>query len=163
MDLERQLTLALELVDRADTITMSRFRADDLQVATKPDLTPVSEADQAVEQVVRDRLAAVTDHSVVGEEFDDTLVSGAEFRWIIDPIDGTKNYVRGVPIWATMLGLEHAGHRATTDRMQQLRDTKARIRVKAGARPTDVQIDRLERRAAGFVAYVVPGEDSHQQ
>jgi histidinol-phosphatase len=109
VDLEPQLTLALDLVDRADTITMSRFRADDLQVATKPDLTPVSEADQAVEQAVRDRLAAVTDHSVVGEEFDDTLVSGAEFRWIIDPIDGTKNYVRGVPIWATLLGLEHAG------------------------------------------------------
>ena len=51
----------------------------------------------------------MTDHSVVGEEFADTLVEGAEFRWIVDPIDGTKNYVRGVPIWATLLGLEHAG------------------------------------------------------
>ena len=109
MDLEGHLQLALELADRADAITLARFRAADLQVDTKPDLTPVSEADQAVEQAVRERLASVTDHSVVGEEFADTLVEGAEFRWIIDPIDGTKNYVRGVPIWATLLGLEHAG------------------------------------------------------
>jgi histidinol-phosphatase len=109
VDLVQHLDLALELADGADAITMPRFRAQDLQVTTKPDLTPVSEADHAVERAIRDRLAEVTNHSVVGEEFDDLVVDDAEFRWIIDPIDGTKNYVRGVPIWATLIGLEHAG------------------------------------------------------
>jgi histidinol-phosphatase len=104
------LTLALELADHADAITLGRFRAHDLQVATKPDLTPVSEADHAVERALRARLGEATDHAVVGEEFDDEAGAfDSEFRWIIDPIDGTKNYVRGVPIWATLIGLEHAG------------------------------------------------------
>jgi histidinol-phosphatase len=108
------LALALELADLADGITMKRFRAHDLQVTTKPDLTPVSEADEAVEAAIRDRLAAFSRHAVLGEEFghrlpDDAAGEDAEFRWIIDPIDGTKSYVRGVPIWATLIGLEHAG------------------------------------------------------
>jgi histidinol-phosphatase len=103
------LTLALELADLADEITMARFRAHDLAVETKPDLTPVSEADHAVERALRDRLAAATTHAVMGEEFGAVGAADAEFRWIIDPIDGTKNYVRGVPIWATLLGLEHNG------------------------------------------------------
>jgi histidinol-phosphatase len=109
VDLAHHLDLALELADRADAITMPRFRADDLEVTTKPDLTPVSEADRAVELALRDRIAAVTDHSVVGEEFDDLVGADADSRWILDPIDGTKNYVRGVPIWATLIGLEQAG------------------------------------------------------
>src|SRR3954470_4913299 len=106
MDVDAQLALALELADLADTITVGRFRADDLVVETKPDLTPVSEADHAVERAVRDRLAKVArDHAVLGEEFGDDGDSDARFRWIIDPIDGTKNYVRGVPVWATLLAL----------------------------------------------------------
>jgi histidinol-phosphatase len=113
MDVAEHLHLALELADRADEITVARFRADDLVVTTKPDLTPVSEADHAVERAIRDRLADVTGHAVLGEEFGSDPGSGAdadaEFRWIIDPIDGTKSYVRGVPIWATLIGLEHAG------------------------------------------------------
>jgi histidinol-phosphatase len=104
------LALALELADVADGITSARFRAHDLQVTTKPDLTPVSEADEAVERAIRDRLAALSGHAVVGEEFGaDAHAVDAEYRWIIDPIDGTKSYVRGVPIWATLIGLEHAG------------------------------------------------------
>ncbi len=103
------LDLALELADLADGITTARFRAHDLHVATKPDLTPVSEADHAVERAIRDRLAATTDHAVLGEEFGDGDATNAEFRWIIDPIDGTKSYVRGVPIWATLIGLERSG------------------------------------------------------
>jgi histidinol-phosphatase len=109
VDLSAHLELALELADRADAITMPRFRAADLEVATKPDLTPVSEADRAVEQAIRNRIASATGHSFVGEEFDDTIGEDADFRWIVDPIDGTKNYVRGVPIWATLIALEHAG------------------------------------------------------
>ncbi len=100
------LTLALELCDLADRITLARFRAADLAVETKPDMTPVTEADREVERVIRDRLASVRpDDAVVGEEFG---ASGGEAarRWIIDPIDGTKNYVRGVPIWATLLALQ---------------------------------------------------------
>lgn len=113
VDTADALQLALELADLADRITMDRFRAHDLKVETKPDLTPVSEADQAVERAIRARLAAATGHVVMGEEYgtDAGTAEGAEaeFRWIIDPIDGTKNYVRGVPIWATLIGLERAG------------------------------------------------------
>jgi histidinol-phosphatase len=113
VDTADALELALELADRADRITMERFRAHDLKVATKPDLTPVSEADEAVERAIRERLSAATGHQVLWEEFG-TDRGGAggdesEFRWIIDPIDGTKSYVRGVPIWATLIGLERAG------------------------------------------------------
>ena len=111
MDTAEALELALELADRADRITMDRFRAHDLKVATKPDLTPVSKADEVVERAIRERLAATTGHTVLGEEFGtETSPSGdSEYRWIIDPIDGTKSYVRGVPIWATLIGLERAG------------------------------------------------------
>ena len=112
MDTAEALELALELADLADGITMERFRAHDLKVTTKPDLPPVSEADQAVERAIRARLAEATGHRVLGEEYGIEAGEGdddAEYRWIIDPIDGTKSYVRGVPIWATLIGLEQAG------------------------------------------------------
>jgi histidinol-phosphatase len=111
VNIAEHLDLALELADAADEITMARFRATDLVVTTKPDLTPVSEADQAVERAIRERLASTTGHAVLGEEYgsDPGAADDAEFRWIIDPIDGTKSYVRGLPIWATLIGLEHAG------------------------------------------------------
>jgi histidinol-phosphatase len=108
------LRLALELADLADTITLERFRASDLVVETKPDLTPVSEADRAVEQLLRKRIGEERpDHAVLGEEFG---VAGgdqrAAARWIIDPIDGTKNYVRGIPVFATLIALERDGELA---------------------------------------------------
>ena len=110
MDTASALALALELADRSDAITTARFRAHDLHVTTKPDLTPVSEADQAVERAIRDALAAHPDHAVLGEEYGhDSGAGDATYRWIIDPIDGTKNYVRGVPIWATLIALEVEG------------------------------------------------------
>ena len=109
MDVDAQLALALELADLADAITVGRFRAHDLVVETKPDLTPVSEADHAVERAVRERLAKVArSHSVLGEEFGDDG-GDARFRWIVDPIDGTKNYARGIPVWFTLLALEVDG------------------------------------------------------
>jgi histidinol-phosphatase len=111
-DVERHLSLALELADLADAITMRRFRAADLVVETKPDLTPVSEADKAVERAVREHLAiAAREHAVLGEEFGEDAgdIDDARFRWVIDPIDGTKNYVRGVPVWASLLALEVDG------------------------------------------------------
>ncbi len=106
------IALALELADLADALTLGRYRAADLVVETKPDLTPVTEADRGVEAAVRERLAAVRpDDGVLGEEFGDEGPRGAR-RWIIDPIDGTKNYVRGIPVWATLLALEADGELA---------------------------------------------------
>jgi len=99
------LALAQQLADLADAITVERYHASDLKVETKPDLTPVTEADRAVEQAIRERLS--TDRpgdAIVGEEFGGT--ARAERRWIIDPIDGTKNYVRGIPVWATLIALQ---------------------------------------------------------
>ena len=99
------LALALELADLADAITTARYRATDLVVDTKPDLTPVTEADRAVEQLIRERLAQDRPNdAVVGEEYGST--DTGERRWIIDPIDGTKSFVRGIPIWATLIALE---------------------------------------------------------
>lgn len=107
LDLDLDLELALSLADVADRITLERYRAEDLVVETKPDLTPVTEADRAVEQVVRKRLAAARPRdAVLGEEYGESSASANERRWIIDPIDGTKNYVRGIPVWATLLALQ---------------------------------------------------------
>ena len=101
------LSLALALADAADAISMSRFGALDLRVETKPDATPVTDADRAVERAVRDTLGRRRPgDSVVGEEYG-TSGTGAR-RWIVDPIDGTKNFVRGVPIWATLIALMEA-------------------------------------------------------
>jgi histidinol-phosphatase len=107
---ETDLALAHELADAADEITMARFRADDLVVETKPDLTPVSEADKAVERAVREHLAAIRpDDAVLGEEYGIRQGAGVARRWIVDPIDGTKSYVRGVPVWSTLIALEEDG------------------------------------------------------
>lgn len=112
--LEDDLALSQELADLADSITLRHFRSESLVVDTKPDMTPVSDADREVEQAVRDELARTRpDDVVVGEEFgspkEATRGSSSGRRWIIDPIDGTKGYVRGLPVWATLLGLEAGG------------------------------------------------------
>jgi histidinol-phosphatase len=104
------LALALELADLADEITLGRFRASDLAVETKPDLTPVTEADRAVEQRMRQELAVRRPgDGVLGEEYGTSEGAGGTRRWIVDPIDGTKNYVRGIPTWATLLALSDGG------------------------------------------------------
>jgi histidinol-phosphatase len=104
------LQLALDLADLADAVTLERFRASDLVVETKPDLTPVSEADRAVEQLLRKRIAEERPaHAVLGEEFGTGDGPAATTRWIVDPIDGTKNYVRGIPVYATLIALERDG------------------------------------------------------
>ncbi|WP_328405024.1 histidinol-phosphatase [Nocardia sp. NBC_00403] len=103
------LELALRLADEADAITRARFGALDLKVDSKPDLTPVSDADLAVEKAIRQVLGQERPgDSVLGEEFG----GDAEFtgrQWVIDPIDGTKNFVRRVPIWATLIALLEDG------------------------------------------------------
>lgn len=104
------LQLALELCDVADAITSAAFRRPDLAVETKPDLTPVTEADRAVEIALREQIGRRRPaDSVLGEEFGSGAGGESARRWIVDPIDGTKNFVRGIPVWATLLALEEAG------------------------------------------------------
>jgi len=107
-DYHDDLRLAHVLADSADSVTMERFKALDLKVETKPDLTPVSDADKAAEELVRSVLQRARPRdAVMGEEFG--LQGTGPRRWVIDPIDGTKNYVRGVPVWATLIALLEVG------------------------------------------------------
>jgi histidinol-phosphatase len=100
------LALAHLLADTADSISMARFRALDLHVESKPDLTPVSDADTAVEKAIRATLARARPRDgVLGEEFGMSVPGAGRRHWVIDPIDGTKNFVRGVPIWGTLIAL----------------------------------------------------------
>ena len=99
------LALAHRLADAADAITLSRYQAIDLTVTTKPDNTPVTDADKSAEDAIRALLHAHRpDDGIVGEEFG-TEGSEKSRYWVIDPIDGTKNFLRGVPTWATLIGL----------------------------------------------------------
>jgi len=99
------LSLALLLAETADDISAARFGAIDLVVDTKPDLTPVTDADRAVEAAIRTMLARTRPRdAIVGEEFGADPQSAGR-RWVVDPIDGTKNFVRGVPVWATLIAL----------------------------------------------------------
>jgi histidinol-phosphatase len=98
------LDFAHRLADAADSISMSRFRANDLRIATKADRSHVTDADQAVERAIREQIAA--EHSgdaIFGEEYGSE--GDSERQWIIDPIDGTANYLRGVPLWGTLIAL----------------------------------------------------------
>ena len=110
--LAQDLELALKLADLADAISLKRYQANDLIVETKPDLSPVTDADKAVENAIRGELASARSADlIVGEEFGrpdsldlENLPDGKRY-WVIDPIDGTKNFLRGVPTWATLIGL----------------------------------------------------------
>ncbi len=101
------LAFAVELADAADALTLPRFRAADLRVDTKPDTTVVSDADHAAEERIRDLVRERRPgEGVLGEEGGD---DGTDVRWIVDPIDGTQNFVRGVPVWGTLIALEREG------------------------------------------------------
>lgn len=98
------LRFAHVLADAADDITTRRFRAMDLHVETKPDLTPVTDADRATEESLRNVLRRARPRdAIIGEESGKTGIGPR--CWVVDPIDGTKNYVRGVPVWATLIAL----------------------------------------------------------
>ena len=100
------LEYALSLADDADALTLRHYRSVDLTVETKADLTPVTEVDTAVEQALRERIGRELGEAVAGEEYG---VAEADVRWWLDPIDGTKQYARGLPIWATLIALEREG------------------------------------------------------
>ena len=105
IDLADDLALAHALADLADAISLDRYQAQDLVITTKPDNTPVTDADRAVETAIREALAThrQTD-GLVGEEFGSDKGTSGRY-WVIDPIDGTKNFMRGVPTWATLIAL----------------------------------------------------------
>ena len=104
------LALAIELADVADGISMERFRAHDLKIDSKPDLSPVTEADRAIETYARGRIGvAHPDHAIIGEEFGVVGDRGAAWRWVIDPIYGTRSFVRGNETWATLIALQRDG------------------------------------------------------
>ncbi len=105
IDLLDDLALAHALADMADAITLDRYQAQDLVVTNKPDNTPVTDADRAVETAIREALATHREtDGLVGEEFGSDKGSSGRY-WVIDPIDGTKNFMRGVPTWATLIAL----------------------------------------------------------
>jgi histidinol-phosphatase len=105
-DLKSDLELAIRLADVADEISLKRYQALDLVIETKPDSSPVTDADKAVESAIRNEISKVRgDDLVVGEEFGSPDSLAGKYYWVIDPIDGTKNYLRGVPTWATLIGL----------------------------------------------------------
>lgn len=102
------LALAHVLADTADAIALARFKARDLKVTEKPDSTPVTDADTAVEKALRSTLSRTRPRdAVLGEEYGFVLAAAGpnQRQWVIDPIDGTKNFLRGVPIWATLIAL----------------------------------------------------------
>ena len=97
------------MADRADALTLDRFGALDLRIETKPDLTPVTDADRSAEELLRDLLAEHRpDDAVLGEEYGGTAAFEGR-QWVLDPIDGTKNFVRGVPVWSTLIALLRDG------------------------------------------------------
>ncbi len=110
MDSQGDLHLAHRLADAADAISLARYQSLDLVIETKPDATPVTDADRAVEKEIRALLERERpSHLIIGEEFGgkellDSAEAGTRF-WIIDPIDGTKNFLRGVPTWATLIAM----------------------------------------------------------
>jgi len=108
-EINSDIELMKRLADESDLISLDRYSAQDLKIETKPDLTPVTDADRAVEVRIREILNEERNSDlVVGEEFGrpDVIKPNSRY-WVIDPIDGTKNFLRGVPIWATLIGLVH--------------------------------------------------------
>ena len=106
--MDADLRFALELADAADALTLPRFHSRQFVVETKADATPVTDADRATEELLRERIARERPgEGVLGEEYGERESVSA--RWIVDPIDGTRNFTRGVPIWATLIALERDG------------------------------------------------------
>lgn len=112
-DLQRELDFALELADLADAFTLPRFEEQDFALGWKDDRTEVTEADRGTESLIAERILATRpDHALFGEEHGVQGATGSEWCWVIDPIDGTSGFVRGIPVWATLIALTHREHGA---------------------------------------------------
>jgi len=108
-DLHPRLAFAREIAREAGEITLRYFQQPDLNVERKSDSSPVTIADKSAEQHLRARIAAAFPHdAILGEEFDD-VAGTSGYRWILDPIDGTKSFISGVPLYSTLIGVEHGG------------------------------------------------------
>ncbi|WP_104137327.1 inositol monophosphatase family protein [Cryobacterium sp. Y62] len=165
--LSDDLQLALVLADAADLISRARFSALDLVVTTKPDRTPVTDADRAVERAIRDLLAERRpDDGILGEEFG--TAGSTTHQWIIDPIDGTAGFLRGIPIWATLIALAidgvpvlgvvsapALGKRwwAATGSGAWSSDTSAADSRETDAAPTRLHVSGIETLAEASISY----------
>lgn len=108
---EAELALALELADACDALTLPRFTTRAFTLDHKADRTEVTEVDRAAEALIGERLATERpDHGLFGEEYGLVGHTSSPWRWLVDPIDGTSGFVRGIPVWATLLALTHAEH-----------------------------------------------------
>ncbi len=154
------LAFALRLADRADSITVKRFQSADLQVEAKPDLTPVSDADLAVERIMRDMLDLERPgDTVLGEEFGGEQATTGR-QWVIDPIDGRKNFVRGVPVWASLIALLDDGvpvvgvvsAPALGRRWSAAKGAGAHVRI-GGAAPKAISVSKVGALADASLAY----------
>lgn len=167
------LALALALADTADAITMSRFGALDLAVDAKPDLSPVTDADQSTERALRAQLAASRPgDAMLGEEMGTTgpglgeVQGGADpsrvgRTWIVDPIDGTKSFVRRVPVWATLIALLEDGRPtvgvvsapALGRRWWAAEGSGAWVRESPGAAPRRIAVSDVRTLADASISY----------
>src|SRR5262245_5146637 len=112
-DLDDELALAHELADLADAITLPLYDRRAFNVDWKANRTEVTDADREAEAAIGRRLAAVRPgHGLVGEEHGTQGAVDSPWRWIVDPVDGTSNFVRGIPVWATLVALTHVEHGA---------------------------------------------------
>ena len=113
LDLAHELDLALELADLADAFTLPRFLQQDFSLGWKDDRTEVTEADRGAESLIADRiLSARHAHALFGEEHGMQGSTDSDWCWVVDPIDGTSGFVRGIPVWATLIALTHRQHGA---------------------------------------------------
>ena len=151
------LALAHALADLADAITLDRYQAQDLVIATKPDNTPVTDADRAVETAIREALATHrTSDGLVGEEFGSDK-GGSGRYWVIDPIDGTKNFMRGVPTWATLIALVQVDAAGTEEVVVGIASAPALARRWAAAKGHGATV-RFNSGVSDFVDSELDGE-----
>ena len=151
------LALAHALADLADAITLDRYQAQDLVITNKPDNTPVTDADRAVETAIREALATHrTSDGLVGEEFGSDKGSSGRY-WVIDPIDGTKNFMRGVPTWATLIALVQVDAAGTEEVVVGIASAPALARRWAAAKGHGATV-RFNSGVSDFVDSVLDGE-----
>lgn len=157
---EEDLALAMQLADAADLIASSRYQSLDLVVTTKPDNTPVTDADRATETAIREILNAKRpSDGLLGEEFGETENLGSRY-WVIDPIDGTQNFMRGVPSWATLIALVENGEvvvgvasaPALTRRWHAAQGFGAYVAFNGGA-PRKISVSKVSEIQNASIAY----------